>query len=212
MDAGQLAILKRKAQRGVPEPVPERIPVKGNIEQGGGVPSDTLHVEPSEGKIALTEQSVEEKEGKVVPSSSLSALAKEARRQEQRGSVQIGKETLPAPEVAASLTKGAESGNIGPVKPSKGAGEIPTGKTLQPEGKINGVSGKRYQKYGTSFDNQLIVIDKTGPITKTPLSGQVEKVEDLIDLLKGYRLRQARKRPNWKPSSRQTSIRNNKDK
>jgi endonuclease YncB( thermonuclease family) len=50
-----------------------------------------------------------------------------------------------------------------------------------------GVSGEEYRKYGTSFDNQLIVIDKTGPTTKTPLSGQVEKVEDLIDLLKGVR-------------------------
>lgn len=50
-----------------------------------------------------------------------------------------------------------------------------------------GVSGKEYQKYGTTYGNQILVIDKVGGSEKAPISGQVDKVEDLIDLLKGVR-------------------------
>lgn len=76
-----------------------------------------------------------------------------------------------------------------------------------------GVSGKEYAKYGTTFDNQLIVIDKTGPtksradvvlgpdIKRGPggmsgsegLRAPVAKVEDLIPLLE--RIRNERQRP-----------------
>ncbi|MEW6385894.1 MAG: strawberry notch-like NTP hydrolase domain-containing protein [Thermodesulfobacteriota bacterium] len=56
-----------------------------------------------------------------------------------------------------------------------------------------GVSGKNYGKYGTNFDNQILVIDKTGPTTREPVVGAVEKLADLIPLLEGVkdeRLRQ----------------------
>jgi GNAT superfamily N-acetyltransferase len=50
-----------------------------------------------------------------------------------------------------------------------------------------GISGNEYRKYGTTFGNQIIVIDKTGPTTETPIAGQVEKIEDLIPLLNDVR-------------------------
>ena len=50
-----------------------------------------------------------------------------------------------------------------------------------------GISGDEYKKYGTTFDNQIVVIDKTGPTVLDPITGQVAKIEDLIDLLKGVR-------------------------
>lgn len=47
-----------------------------------------------------------------------------------------------------------------------------------------GVSGDEYRKYGTSFGNQIIVIDKTGATPEGGLvTGKVDKVEDAIDLL-----------------------------
>lgn len=50
------------------------------------------------------------------------------------------------------------------------------------------VSGKEYAKYGTTFDNQLVVIDKTGPTPESgTVAGRVEKVEDLIPLLERIR-------------------------
>jgi hypothetical protein len=52
-----------------------------------------------------------------------------------------------------------------------------------------GVSGKEYTKYGTAFDNRILVIDKSGPhpADVDPVMGDVEKVEGLIDLLNGVR-------------------------
>lgn len=46
-----------------------------------------------------------------------------------------------------------------------------------------GVSGKDYTKYGTSFANQLVVIDKIGPSNQAPLTGFVESFEELPALL-----------------------------
>jgi hypothetical protein len=54
---------------------------------------------------------------------------------------------------------------------------------------IIGISGKEYKKYGTAFDNVVIVIDKTGAnrdqIDPGITVGTVNKVEDLIPLLEG---------------------------
>ncbi len=46
-----------------------------------------------------------------------------------------------------------------------------------------GISGKEYAKYGTSFDNQIVVIDKTGTTTEPVLTGRVESVSELPQLL-----------------------------
>ena len=35
-----------------------------------------------------------------------------------------------------------------------------------------GISGKEYTKYGTNFDNQIVIIDKTGSTTEPVLTGQ----------------------------------------
>ena len=50
-----------------------------------------------------------------------------------------------------------------------------------------GISGKEYAKYGTTFDNQILVIDKTGDTTQPVLTGKVESVADLPTLLEGIR-------------------------
>jgi antirestriction protein ArdC/phage/plasmid primase-like uncharacterized protein len=50
-----------------------------------------------------------------------------------------------------------------------------------------GISGKEYAKYGTTFDNQILVIDKTGATTQPVLTGKVESVADLPMLLEDIR-------------------------
>ncbi|MEC4748589.1 strawberry notch-like NTP hydrolase domain-containing protein [Methylomicrobium sp. Wu6] len=50
-----------------------------------------------------------------------------------------------------------------------------------------GISGKEYAKYGTTFDNQILVIDKTGPTTQPVLAGKVESVAELPMLLESIR-------------------------
>lgn len=51
-----------------------------------------------------------------------------------------------------------------------------------------GVSGEEYRKYGTTFGNQMLVIDKTGPTPQGgTVVGSVDKVEDLIPLLEKVR-------------------------
>ena len=50
-----------------------------------------------------------------------------------------------------------------------------------------GISGQEYAKYGTTFDNQIVIIDKPlDPSTKESIievREDVNKVEELIDLL-----------------------------
>ncbi len=49
-----------------------------------------------------------------------------------------------------------------------------------------GVSGKEYTKYGTSFDNQLLIIDKITPEDYNEVvTGNVDSVEDILPLIKG---------------------------
>lgn len=50
-----------------------------------------------------------------------------------------------------------------------------------------GISGKEYAKYGTTFDNQILVIDKTGPTVQPILTGKVESVTELPTLLEEIR-------------------------
>lgn len=45
-----------------------------------------------------------------------------------------------------------------------------------------GVSGEGYRKYGTSFDNQVLVIDKNPP-AGTPITGNVDSVAQLLEKL-----------------------------
>lgn len=50
-----------------------------------------------------------------------------------------------------------------------------------------GMNGEGYRKYGTTFDNQLLVIDKTGATTDNIITGKVDNYADLIPLLQGVR-------------------------
>ena len=44
-----------------------------------------------------------------------------------------------------------------------------------------GLDGKNYRKYGTSFDIQIVVIDKTGPTTTPTITGQYSNLSDMIN-------------------------------
>lgn len=46
-----------------------------------------------------------------------------------------------------------------------------------------GLDGKNYTKYGTSFDIQLIVIDKNGPTTGEIVTGKVDNVNELYNMI-----------------------------
>lgn len=48
------------------------------------------------------------------------------------------------------------------------------------------MDGKNYQKYGTTFDNQLLVIDKNGSTEKT-ITDKVSNFEEITSLLEGIR-------------------------
>ena len=49
------------------------------------------------------------------------------------------------------------------------------------------ISGKEYTKYGTNFDNQIVIIDKTGSTTEPVLTGRVESISELPQLLEGIK-------------------------
>ena len=50
-----------------------------------------------------------------------------------------------------------------------------------------GITGNNYMKYGTSFDVQLLVIDKTGKTEGKTIAGVVTKLEDIFPLLEGIK-------------------------
>ncbi len=50
-----------------------------------------------------------------------------------------------------------------------------------------GIDGSEYRKYGTSFGVQLVVIDKDGPTTETPVTGQVKDVRQAVPMLRGVK-------------------------
>lgn len=49
------------------------------------------------------------------------------------------------------------------------------------------VNGAEYSKYGTTFDNRLLVIDNDGPTTGEPVRGNVDKYADLPKVLEAIR-------------------------
>lgn len=50
-----------------------------------------------------------------------------------------------------------------------------------------GINGKNYNKYGTNFDIQMLVIDKNGPTTSQTVTGYVDTLQELQDKLGGIR-------------------------
>ena len=63
-----------------------------------------------------------------------------------------------------------------------------------------GIDGKDYAKYGTTFDNQLVIIDKTGKSDDNIVTGKVDSVEDLLPLVEG--IRNDRKQPESSESAK----------
>jgi predicted ABC-type ATPase len=50
-----------------------------------------------------------------------------------------------------------------------------------------GINGEEYAKYGTTFDNQLLVIDKTGATQENVTIGKVNTIEELFPILEGVK-------------------------
>ena len=50
-----------------------------------------------------------------------------------------------------------------------------------------GIDGQEYRKFGTTFDNRLLIIDKTGPTVVKPLEDHVKRVGKLPELLREIR-------------------------
>lgn len=50
-----------------------------------------------------------------------------------------------------------------------------------------GINGENYRKYGTTFDVQLLVIDKTGAQTGETITGNFDDLKQIPELLKGVR-------------------------
>lgn|GEM_PF-4418244 len=50
-----------------------------------------------------------------------------------------------------------------------------------------GIDGENYRKYGTTFDIQLVVIDKTGPSMTKTVTGTFKNLEDIPAALEGIR-------------------------
>lgn len=49
------------------------------------------------------------------------------------------------------------------------------------------IDGSNYKKYGTSFDVQLVVIDKTGPTTESTITGEIKDLESVLPFLEVVR-------------------------
>lgn len=68
-----------------------------------------------------------------------------------------------------------------------------------------GIDGRTYAKYGTTFDNQILVIDKTGPTTVAPVSGKVASVNELFPLLESIQNERANTASSTSTASLQSS-------
>ena len=68
-----------------------------------------------------------------------------------------------------------------------------------------GISGREYAKYGTTFDNRLLIIDKDGPTRAPVLVASVESVSELPPLLEAIRHDRPRLRDAQQPTPEPTS-------
>ena len=69
-----------------------------------------------------------------------------------------------------------------------------------------GINGENYRKYGTTFDVQLVVIDKTGPQKGETITGYYDNLEDIPEILKGVRNDRTRTNEGNKKAERNTSV------
>ena len=70
------------------------------------------------------------------------------------------------------------------------------------------ISGQEYRKYGTTFDNRILVIDKTGPTVKPVLLDNVNSVAELPQLLEGIKNERVQRtqQASTQPASRTNTI------
>lgn len=59
------------------------------------------------------------------------------------------------------------------------------------------IDGSNYRKYGTTFDVQLVIIDKTGPTTDKPITDEIVLLDDIFNLLEG--IKHERRQPGRQP-------------
>ena len=148
LDEGQLAIKKQKAQRGVSEPGPANPTPQGPLTQGGGAPSDALHVEPSIDENVIP--SVEEVKGVKQKAHLLPEL--EARGDEplaeQKARHELGLEAPggePLPEVEPSVkynvTEKTEGVNLKILSPDQTTSSRPPARGLTAD-KVTDVTAK----------------------------------------------------------------------
>lgn len=69
-----------------------------------------------------------------------------------------------------------------------------------------GINGENYRKYGTTFDVQLVVIDKTGPQTGETITGYYNNLEEIPALLEGVRNDRTRTDESVRTIEQNTSI------
>jgi hypothetical protein len=69
-----------------------------------------------------------------------------------------------------------------------------------------GINGENYRKYGTTFDVQLVVIDKTGPQKGETITGYYDNLENIPEILKGVRNDRTRTNEGNKTAERNTSV------
>lgn len=71
------------------------------------------------------------------------------------------------------------------------------------------IDGENYKKYGTTFDVQLVVIDKTGPNRTPTITGTYKDISEIPDLMEG--IRNDRTRVEEHPAGVHTAISGNGD-
>lgn len=98
------------------------------------------------------------------------------------------------PHIEQALARLEDGGRLVAIVGKGMANDTPTFKGWYDELRKNydiranvGINGENYRKYGTTFDVQLLVIDKTGVQKGDTIVGNYDKLEDIPELLKGVR-------------------------
>ena len=98
------------------------------------------------------------------------------------------------PHIEQALARLQEGGRLVAIVGKGMANDTPTFRgwydTLRKNYSIRaniGINGENYRKYGTTFDVQLLVIDKTGAQTGETITGNYDDLKQIPELLKGVR-------------------------
>lgn len=118
------------------------------------------------------------------------------------------------PHIEQALARLEDGGRLVAIVGKGMANDTPTFKGWYNELRRNydiraniGINGENYRKYGTTFDVQLLVIDKTGAQKGETIVGNYDNLEDIPKLLNG--VRNDRNRTDKQLETRSTGERNN---